>query len=76
MSYDYKGNVIGDGIGGGNWGEIPEKKGEIPEGRGGRPDRSPVLAQRAVADSPRWTRAVGDRFRPPFHSAENSQSYE
>ena len=32
---------------------------------GGQPDRSPVLAQRAVADSPRWTRAVGDRFRPP-----------
>jgi len=32
---------------------------------GGRPDWSPVLAQRAVADSPRWTRAVGDQCRPP-----------
>jgi hypothetical protein len=25
---------------------------------------SPVLAQRAVADSPRWTRAVGDSSEP------------
>jgi len=24
--------------GGGNWGEIPERKGEIPEGRGGQPE--------------------------------------
>ena len=47
------------------WGEVTASDGEIPEGRGGQPDRSPVLAQRAVADSPRWTRAVGDRFRPP-----------
>ena len=45
-------------IGGGNWGENPER-------RGGRPDRSPMLAQRAVEDSPRWTRAVGDRSDLP-----------
>ena len=27
---------------------------------------SPVLAQRAVADSPRWTRAVGDSSEPSY----------
>ena len=27
------------------------------------PDKSPVLAQRAVSEDPRWTRAVGDSFR-------------
>jgi hypothetical protein len=31
---------------------------------GGWPGESPVLAQRAVADSPRWTRAVGDSSGP------------
>ena len=37
----------------------------ISEGReGGWPDWSPVLAQRAVEDSPRWTRAVGDQSAP------------
>ena len=31
---------------------------------GGWPGESPVLAQRAVADSPRWTRAVEDQSAP------------
>ncbi|MEO8048474.1 MAG: hypothetical protein ABI684_14420 [Nitrospirota bacterium] len=31
----------------------------------GQARRSPVLVQRAVADSPRWTRAVGDQSNPP-----------
>jgi hypothetical protein len=37
----------------------------------GQARRSPVLAQRAVADSPRWTRAVGDHLaRPPREKIE------
>jgi hypothetical protein len=55
---------------GGVWGEILEKKGKIPEEEGGRPDQSPVLAQRAVADSPRWTRAVVDQSGHPFAAPE------
>jgi hypothetical protein len=52
--------------------EIEEKfqrgDGKIPEGLGGQPDRSPVLAQSAVADSPRWTRAVRRLPKPPLRN--------
>src|SRR5262245_1982251 len=31
----------------------------------GRPDESPVLAQRAASEGPRWTRAIGDHSGHP-----------
>src|SRR2546428_9839471 len=37
---------------------------EGEERKEGRPGDSPVLAQRAVADSPRWTRARWEAARP------------
>ena len=42
---------------------------KFQRGGGGQPDRSPVLAQRAVGDSPRWTRAVNRSARAPLWSS-------
>ncbi|HNO34145.1 MAG TPA: hypothetical protein PKK30_07540, partial [Nitrospira sp.] len=45
--------------------------GSLPDGRievlggAGWPEGSPVLAQRAASESPRWTRAVEALHRPP-----------
>ena len=36
------------------------------------PDRSSVLAQRAVEDSPRWTRAVEDQSAPSLKRDEKA----
>ena len=36
--------------------------------------RFPVLAQRAVADSPRWTRARWENARPPLTIGQRGES--
>ncbi len=37
---------------------------------GGWPSESPMLAQRAVSEDPRWTRAVGDSSGPSWDSVD------
>jgi hypothetical protein len=55
---------------------LPERRGrtnmseqgaeKIRQRRAGWPGESPVLAQRAVSEDPRWTRAGGDSSGPSW----------
>src|SRR2546423_10502288 len=36
---------------------------------------SPVLAQRAALEGPRWTRAVEDHWKLPFRGRENERAW-
>jgi hypothetical protein len=54
--------------------EVPQGASKVRQQRKRRPGESPVLAQRAVSEDPRWTRAVGDSSGPSSRMLKKSSS--